>query len=238
MIEKVGNYTVLRFKSLPSTNDYAKSLEENSFVLATTQTGGRGTKGRSFSSAEGGIYLTKLSFEGMPAKDAFLIMARAAVSVCKTLERFALKPLIKWANDVYVNDKKICGILIENRLNGKEVASSIVGVGLNVNNVLPDDLKPIAISMREALKDEVDFQAVEKALLEELTKPYTIDEYIKRVGYLNRKVLLIEGEKQTRVIPLYVEEDGSLVVDEDGKIRKVAAAEVSLSVREEKCESC
>lgn len=238
MIEKVGNYTVLRFESLPSTNDYAKNLTENSFVLAKSQTGGRGTKGRSFSSTEGGIYLTKLSFERTPAKDAFLIMARAAVSVCKTLERFGVKPLIKWANDVYVNDKKICGILIENRLNGKEVTSSIVGVGVNVNNLLPDELKPIAISLREALEKEVDFQAVERTLLEELTKPHTIEEYIKRVGYLNRRVLLIEGERQTRVIPLYVEEDGSLVVDEDGKIRKVAAAEVSLSVREEKCEGC
>ena len=146
---------IVRFEEISSTNDYVKeqkSLGENLIVIAKRQTGGKGTKGRSFSSNEGGVYLTKLVFyDNFPADKVFLVMARTAVAVCKTLESFSLKPVIKWANDVFVNGRKICGILIENSFSGKNISSSIIGVGLNVNNPLPEELSSIAISMREAL---------------------------------------------------------------------------------------
>ena len=98
------------FECISSTNDYAKSKRGEGgdlIVTASRQTGGRGTKGRSFSSDVGGTYLTKLTFyEGFPASRAFEIMAGAAVAVCKTLEAYGLAPVIKWANDVFVKDKK------------------------------------------------------------------------------------------------------------------------------------
>ena len=59
-----------------------------------------------------------------------------------------LKPKIKWANDVFVANKKICGILIENIFSGNKISSSLIGVGLNVNNDLPEELNEIATTMR------------------------------------------------------------------------------------------
>ena len=89
---------ILRFKELESTQTYAKSLIPSGLpvtVVADKQTGGKGTKNRSFSSDVGGVYLTKLTFyDRFPAKNAFLVMASAAVAVCKTLESFGIKPKI------------------------------------------------------------------------------------------------------------------------------------------------
>ena len=109
-----------RFDEIDSTNEYAKTKRQEGkdlIVTAKRQIGGRGTKGRSFSSEEGGVYLTKLSFyDNFPAKEAFKIMAQAAVAVCETLQYYGLQPKIKWVNDVYVNDKKICGIFCKQLL--------------------------------------------------------------------------------------------------------------------------
>lgn len=225
---------IVRFEEISSTNDYAKEQKkagENLIVLAKRQTGGKGTKGRSFSSNEGGVYLTKLVFyKDFPAAKAFLVMARTAVAVCKTLEEFGLSPVIKWANDVFVDNRKICGILIENSFSCSKISSSIIGVGLNVNNELPPELREIAISMREAVGREQDFSAVETRLIQNLNEPYDFLEYRERVGFLNREVTLVQGEKRACAIPLCVEEDGALTLSVDGEIKKVYAGEVSLLV--------
>ena len=222
------------FEILPSTQDYIKekrALGEDLIVTAKAQTGGKGTKGRAFSSFEGGVYLSKLSFyENFPAKEAFKMMAGAAVAVCKTLEYFGLKPTIKWANDVFVNDKKICGILVENSINKNRFSSSIVGVGLNVNNDFPDELKDIAISMKQCLKRQVEIRAVEEKLLYELSTDHSMKEYVERVGYLNRKITLIYGDKRVPAYAVSVDESGALTVEEDGEIKRVVAAEVSLKL--------
>ena len=100
------------FEILPSTQDYIKekrALGEDLIVTAKVQAQGKGTKGRTFSSFEGGVYLSKLSFyENFPAKDAFKIMAGAAVAVCETLASFGLKALVKWPNDIFVNRSENC----------------------------------------------------------------------------------------------------------------------------------
>ncbi|MBQ8886040.1 MAG: biotin--[Clostridia bacterium] len=223
---------ILRFDEIESTNTYAKTLlsgGEDALIIAERQTGGRGTKGRSFCSNEGGVYVTKLTFHAdFSARDAFKIMANAATAVCTVLERFSLTPCIKWANDVFVNDRKICGILIENTLAGEHIAASIVGIGLNVNNELPEALKNIGISMREAAGTAFDKAAVEAALIEALEREYTVKEYISRVGYLNRKITLIEGDKRTPAYALSVTERGELIVKTADGVRKIAVGEVSI----------
>lgn len=224
----------IRLDEIGSTNEYAKSLVsggEDVVVVARRQTGGRGTKGRIFSSNEGGVYLTKLRFyENFPSKNAFLIMARAAVSVCKTLESFGFAPVIKWANDVFVNDKKICGILIENAFSGGAIAHSVVGIGLNVNNALPEELSEIATTMQKEKNGAFDVEKVLKKLLFVLEEEHDIEEYIQRVGYLHRQVTLIEGERSRTVVLRGVTKTGELVVEDEEKVRAVCAGEVSLKI--------
>lgn len=125
-------------ESADSTNAEARRLieqgESGDFVIiADRQTAGRGRLGRSFFSQEGGLFMT-VCFS--PSELTFLT-SKAALDVCTVLEKYGLEPKIKWVNDVYIDKRKICGILAERV--GDRV---IVGVGLNCgNSEFPDELK-------------------------------------------------------------------------------------------------
>ena len=218
-----------------STNDYIKrylSFGEDRIVVSKRQTGGKGTKGRSFLSDEGGVYLTALNFySGLPARDAFLIMAHAAVSVCKTAEAFGLLPEIKWANDVFLNGKKLAGILVENSLECGSVKSSIVGIGLNVCNDL-SGIKKIAISLSEAAGKKIPYEKARDILIENLQKKDSFDEYVKRVRFLGREVSVTEsGGNIYTAKAVKVCSDGRLEIERDGERILLSAAEISLKIR-------
>ena len=228
------NCKIQRFESIASTNDYAKSKRDegqNLLVIAASQTGGRGTKGRSFSSTKGGLYLSKLSFyENFPAKDAFKIMQTAAAAVCETLASFGLSPKIKWANDVFVNGKKICGILIENTFSGANIASSVVGIGLNVYNELPEELKNIATTMQKETGKTFPIEEVEKRLVALLADENTYKKYDGYLGWLGETVEMLSGEERLFAKLLSVDETGGLWVETDGEKRRFTSAEISLKI--------
>ena len=231
---KVARFERVRFSEIASTNEYAKSRRgegKNLAVTAERQTGGKGTKGRSFSSEKGGVYLSMLTFyKDFPAKRAFEIMAGAAVAVCKTLRFYGLSPVIKWANDIYVNDKKICGILIENVFSGTQVHSSVVGIGLNVCNELPKELANIATTLQKETGRVFDVEEVTKRLLDELSKDVSIEEYRTLVGYVGREVVLILGDERVPATLLSVDDEGALHAIVNGEERSFHAAEVSLKI--------
>ena len=224
----------IAFEEIDSTNNCAKSLRSEGvdlIITAKRQTGGRGTKGRSFLSEEGGVYLSTLRFyEDFLAKDAFKIMSGAAVAVCETLRFYGLKPVIKWANDVYVNGKKICGILIENTLSGNRIASSVVGVGLNVNNLLSDELKDIATSMALEGGKTFSVETVTEKLIEELFKERTIEDYRAYLGFMGERITLILGDERIPATLLSVDEEGRLLAEIDGEKRIFSSAEVSVRI--------
>ena len=227
----LNEYIIEKFEEIASTNEYCKQVRgdgKNRIVIAKKQTGGKGTKGRSFSSNQGGVFLSKMDFyTDFPAKDAFLIMARSAVAVCKTLAFFGIEAKIKWANDIFVQGKKICGILIENVFSGQKIASSIVGVGLNVYNEFPKELENIAVSMREAADKDFSVAEVEKVLVSELCKPYTMQDYRSFLGFLGEEKIMLVGEGRKKVRLFCVDDDGALWVQEQGEKKKYYAAEVS-----------
>ena len=222
------------FEEIASTNDYAKSrlsLGQNLLVTAKRQTGGRGTKGRSFSSDKGGVYLTKLTFYGEEdKKTAFEILFSTAVAVCKTLQFYGLQPVIKWSNDIFVNDKKICGILIENTFSGQKIRASVVGVGVNINNALPEELKEIATTVKAETGKEYPVEEIRERLIENLHKDYSVEEYLSFIGYLGREITLILGEERIPATLLSVDKEGGLWVKIDGKERRFVSAEVSVRI--------
>ena len=224
----------IQFDEIGSTNDYAKDrrgAREDLIITAKRQTGGRGTKGRSFVSREGGVYLTMLRFyENFLAKDAFKIMSGAAVAVCETLRFYGIKPMIKWANDIFVDGKKICGILIENTLSGGNISSSVVGVGLNVNTTFDGELVDIATSMYLASGKTFSVEEVTEKLMEELVKERTMEEYRAYLGFIGKQVALILGDERVPATILSVDDEGRLHALVDGKTRMFSSAEVSLQV--------
>ncbi|MBO4422670.1 MAG: biotin--[acetyl-CoA-carboxylase] ligase, partial [Clostridia bacterium] len=127
-------------KTLISTNDTAKQYaregrEEGTVVIAGAQTGGRGRLGRSFFSPEGGVYMSLIL---RPAFDDYTIITpAAAAAVCRALERLGFGCRIKWVNDIYLSDKKVCGILTE-----ADVAAGWAVLGIGINTVCPGDGAP------------------------------------------------------------------------------------------------
>lgn len=230
--EHSGAYLREDLVTTESTNEYCKERRknrENLVVTAKTQTGGRGTKGRSFLSKEGGVYLSRLTFyKDLAAKSAFLVLTNAAVAVCKTLEYYGVTPKIKWANDIHVNGKKICGILIENVFSGARIDSSVVGIGLNVHNKLDGELSNIATSLFEQTGKKIPVEEVTERLLAELSVGYSIDDYRAYLGYVGEEVCVHFGDERVHGRFLCVDDGGNLAIETENGTRRFSAAEVSL----------
>lgn len=201
------------FDTLPSTNDYCETREfgENTAIIAREQTGGKGTKGRSFSSPRGGVYLSLVRYYPCKAENSFSLMIASCMAVVKTLELYGVSAGVKWPNDVFLNGKKICGILIKNSFEGENVKKSITGIGVNVNNDIPKDLADIAINLKSVV-GEVDIDEFYKRLIENLYADYSVDEYRSRNIVLGKEITVIKNGESRKVVAEDIAADGSLVL--------------------------
>lgn len=135
---------------LDSTNNEAKRefprLDNLSIVAAVEQTAGRGRGTHTWVSKPGEnltfSIILKLPAAFLAAGEAVRIMHLCSVSLCKFLEKEGVEPRIKWPNDIWVEDSKIAGILIENIFSEGYLVSSVIGVGLNLNQKEFDPLLP------------------------------------------------------------------------------------------------
>ena len=170
---------IIWLKLTDSTNDEARRrldvLDNLSVVAARTQTSGRGQGDHSWTS-EPGQNLTFTFFLKFPpcaplaADDILLITQTVTRALREYLLSKGVEARIKWPNDIYVGDRKICGILIENILEGKLVAASMVGIGLNLNQLhFPADL-PNPVSLRQVTGLRYDLRKELILLREELKK--------------------------------------------------------------------
>ena len=201
------------FDTLPSTNDYCETHEfgEDTAIIAREQTGGKGTKGRSFSSPRGGVYLSLVRYYPCKAENSFSLMIASCMAVVKTLEFYGVRADVKWPNDVFLNGKKICGILIKNSFEGENVKKSITGIGVNVNNDIPKDLADIAINLKSVV-GEVDIDEFYKRLIENLYADYSVDEYRSRNIVLGKEITVIKNGESRKAVAEDIAADGSLVL--------------------------
>ncbi|MBR3863940.1 MAG: biotin--[Clostridia bacterium] len=221
-----------RLKKTNSTNEYVKKFiknKEDVIVVADEQTGGMGTKGRSFISEKGGLYFTKLSFyNNFPASESWQIMAGAALAVVKTLLAFGIQAKIKWPNDIIVNGKKICGILISNSFCSQNIDYSIVGIGLNVNNEIAEEIKDIAISTKQVLGKELDIESLLLTLSLNLSAKADINEYRAYSAVIGKKLTVIRGENIFESVAVDILPDGALKL-ENGEL--LYAGELNLKIK-------
>ena len=166
------NFTILRFDSLDSTNTEAinqakRGADEGLCIIADLQTAGRGRHGREWiSEKDAGLYFSIVLRPVIETRFLPLITLMTAVAVADTLENlYALKPDIKWVNDIHIGEKKICGILAEmtETTNGRAV---IVGIGINLRSSnFPADISGIATS----IEAETGVKTDREELLQKLT---------------------------------------------------------------------
>ena len=139
-----------------------------------------------------------------------------------------MKAGIKWPNDIYVNGKKICGMLIENTLVGEYLDYSIIGIGLNVNNALEEELAPIATTINKITGKETNLESVLFTLIYNLQNPEKVSLYDDYLLFLGQKISVIsrDGATFTDIID-GVLEDGRLLL----KSSKILTAE-EISIRD------
>lgn len=144
-------FQIHKFSSVKSTNDTARKYPVNTIIIADAQTNGRGRFNRKWSSKNGGIYL---SIVIKPLKDNLGIATfLSALAVNNMLKKISLNAEIKWPNDILFSGKKLCGILSESFIIGNE-KKMIIGIGINVNNSLSQELN--AISLKKIFNKALD----------------------------------------------------------------------------------
>lgn len=217
-----------------STNRVAKELARQgavhgTVVTALRQTAGRGRLGRSFFSPESGIYLSVILRPQLPPADWTLVTPMAAVAVCRAVEELCgISPRIKWVNDLYLGDKKLCGILCEGA--GDAV---IVGIGLNYAmppDGFPSDIPATALYPPEGgpVSKETLAEAMAKAIL--AAQPHECMSEYRRRNLVPGKTITVHPVSGTpySAKALDIDRRGRLVVQAESGILTLDSGEVSI----------
>lgn len=229
------------FLELDSTNAEAKrrlcaGLSTPLLLAAEHQTAGRGRQGKTFYSPDGtGIYMTLVVHPHAPLTDAVSVTTRASVAVCRAIRKVTgLEPAIKWVNDLYLNDKKICGILVEAISDFSQgiTKSLVIGVGVNVTTEeFPDELTAAA-SLGVAVDRNLLIAAIAGELLKEtenLGDRSYLDDYRAWSLVLGKQIVWTLNGERREAHAVGIDEDGGLVIrEEGGAVRTLSSGEISV----------
>ena len=233
---------------LDSTNTRAKALAAKGaphgyLVIAESQSGGRGRFGRPFFSPEhSGVYITYILRPELAAERAVMITSMAAVAVARAIEAVAdVDVQIKWVNDLYINGRKVCGILCEASMDFEsgQLEYAVLGIGVNVVSMrFPDELADIATSVenecgapvsRSRLIAEISNQL--EALYGQLETGEFMAENRSRSNVIGRDVTVIRGGALIQAHAMDIDEHGRLVIRTERGIERLGSGEVSLKIK-------
>ena len=244
--KKLPELKLFAYEAVESTNTEAKlyaSSAENKMALfiAERQSGGRGRKGRSFSSEKGGLYLSYSFAPSLKCSEAVKLTLFAAVALCETVFEFTgVMPGIKWVNDVLLGGKKLAGILAEGEFSadGTGFEYAVVGIGINLESrQFPAELENIATDLEKETGIRVDIPAFAVRLAERLMSFERVpcEEYTAKY----RELFLARGKTVTvrsadgvyKAGAIDVLDDGSLLVElPSGERRALFSAEISIEI--------
>lgn len=216
------------FDTLDSTNEECRRRvaagEQQCLVLAEHQTLGRGRSGKSFFSPEGGLYFSL----AMPIPpDVTGLTCRAAVETAEAIEHLSgIACGIKWVNDLYLNGKKVCGILAE------AVGSGVIlGIGVNLRPAeLPSELKQIVGFLDCGdIRERLAVELAQRLLSARMRADY-LQEYRRRSVVLGKEILCMAGERTFSAVALEIDDEGSLVVLGPSGKETLRFGEVSLKI--------
>ena len=261
------------FDELDSTNDHAKELAakgapHGTVVMAHRQSAGKGRLGRSFFSPEGGVYMSVIIRPDFDMSKIGLVTTAAAVAVCEAIDEIALnkvnkdgsgcsaarEALIKWINDIYVDGKKVCGILAEGVTDHEtgSLDTIILGIGINTSTEdFPEELSEIAGAVTgDFSKDELAVSIISKLLsyigeisgtsaaAQAIGSPKFLKTYKKKSLVLGKTVSVYKGSYKISPedeLPsrsaraLDIDDNGGLIVlYSDGSRETLVSGEISI----------
>jgi len=233
--------------TVDSTNTVAKRMAEEgapdgTVVIARHQTAGRGRLGRSFfSPADSGLYMSVLLRPSLSPEDVSLLTPCAAVAVSEAIEGLSgKKTAIKWVNDIFIDGKKVSGILTESAFtpDGTALSWVIVGIGVNITppaQKFPAELTSIASSVLE--HTDTDLRGTLAASIlnrfmaycPHLQDRFFYETYREKLLQLHRPVQILRGNETTSGFCIDLDRDFRLLVHTmDGTITAVSSGEVSV----------
>lgn len=240
------------YQTIDSTNAEAKrrlndNPNEDFLVLSEQQEAGRGRLGREFySPSRNGIYMSLGLHELSPNNDATLITTAAAVAVCRAIEELTpLKPQIKWVNDIFISDKKVCGILTEGILNleSQTIQSIILGIGINVieDEQLPEELQSIVGAL---FKDEspISRNTLAASVINHFYDVYEtmgtrafLEDYRARCFILGKPISFTKNHQLYKGFATGIDDTGALEIRlDDQTYTKISYGEISVDWRNAK----
>jgi len=236
---------VIYYPRLTSTMDVAKreaqqGAAEGTIVVADEQTAGKGRLKRAWLSPEGNIALSIILYPSLPYLPSLIMLA--SLAVVHSIEAVTgLKSQVKWPNDVLINSRKVCGILIESDVRGNTVDYTIIGIGVNVNLRLSGfpEILSTATSLCDELGREVSRLSLIQRLLAEIERLYlslpaggsVYEEWRDRLVTLGKRVQVKSGKTMYEGIAESVASDGSLLLRQlDGSLTRIVAGDATLVV--------
>jgi BirA family transcriptional regulator, biotin operon repressor / biotin---[acetyl-CoA-carboxylase] ligase len=235
---------IIHLDTVDSTNNYTANLQKEgkiphgTVILADEQTAGRGQRGASWTSSAGenlllSVYLTpdNLSVVNQPALTHFI-----SLSLIDFLRKIGISGKIKWPNDIYVNDQKIAGILIENSIRSSYISAAIIGVGFNVNQQSFEGVNATSLK----LQNEQHFQLKEvlfswiqemNLLWAELTKgnlKLLESRYKQELYLLNESAFYLDETGEFEGIVRDVDNQGYLILEKNTELRTYDLKEIRL----------
>lgn len=247
----IANYKNIDFiflETVNSTNIYCKEIAESGFnkdtiVISDTQSDGKGTKGRRWVSPKGkGLWFSILLKPSIQLQDISFLTILTSTALYNTFLDFGIHTQIKWPNDIYLNSKKLCGILTESKISNNKIEYIIIGIGVNVNLEITDfndELKNKATSLLISVGKPFEREEILNKFLENFYDQYNefmngnksdiLKVYKNNSLILNKEVSLEYRNLKRTVIPIDFLDDGSLLVKNlNSEVEKVVSGEVSI----------
>lgn len=233
--------SILYYRTLPSTMDFAKKLAQEGIgegvvVLCDEQTEGRGRQGRKWFASPDSSILMSVVLRPTPGQLPQINML-GSLSIVHTIEKVAgIKSSVKWPNDVLIGQRKVAGILMENVFEGEALQAAIVGVGINVSldvSAYPE-IAPIATSLWAEARRDFNRDDILRTLLEEMDTLYQAikrDEdvyhrWLPHVETVGKTVSIKSGKSVEEGLAESINPDGSITLRRaDGSLVTIATGD-------------
>lgn len=237
-----------KISATSSTNTYLKSLlsdkqvQDELVIVAEDQINGRGQMGSVWQSerSKNLTFSMYKQFDDFDVKRQFYLSKVVSIAIKEVLDEFAIPEIkIKWPNDILSANQKICGILIENILQGNKIKGSIIGVGLNVNQMVFSEL-PNATSMKIVSNKDFDLDLLLNKLIQKIAQKsaliqksqfYEIDNEYLNCLYRINQLSVFENNKSQKFNGIIrgVSEEGKLLIEtEEQKVLPFGLKELKL----------
>ncbi|MGQ9759995.1 MAG: biotin--[acetyl-CoA-carboxylase] ligase [Candidatus Methanomethylicaceae archaeon] len=241
---RVFGRTLITLDSVDSTQVFMRRLAEKgapegTVVVALEQRSGRGRMNRAWSSPKGGLWFSLLLRPSIPPIDLHKLTLLIGVAVAKSLEQYGIKASLKWPNDVLIDQRKVCGILLESSTETDRVEYVIAGIGLNANITLrdlPDAIRCSAISLYDILGTKVDRAELLSKILKNSEDLYIsasekgfseiISLWRSLSSTIGRKVQVDLLDKTLTGYAVDIDEGGSLILETSDGLRKIYSGDV------------